>query len=1012
MLSSACSPGVSPLPSGARDSGTSDLPHVEYKPSRYECVVGQTCLIPAPVVSGAPNTFAIAPNVPAGMAFDTALGSLAGTPAEPSADTAYTVTVTTSVGKSIGRFTFTVHAAELPPTSLSYAQNPANYTIDLPISPNRPTHSGGNPTSYAVFPQLPLGLVLDPLTGVISGTPSIFNTVGSFKVTAANGLGESSVELSIAVNDIPPEILSYTTSKASYTRGNTATPNTPKVGGGKPTSFMVHPQLPDGLHLDTTTGVISGTPNSPLPTTDFTVIASNSGGKDSALLSISVIDIAPTNLSYSLNPVVYARNKPIVANTPTSSGGTPTDYTVSPELPPGMKFDARTGAITGTPTQERVAAEFIVTANNSGGSTSIILSIEVKEFAPTGLAYSDNPARYHVHTPIPLNLPTTTGAAPTNFAVSPPLPTGLSLSATTGIISGTPTVAASKGSYTVTASTPGGEHSEFIELEVEDDPPTELTFAIAKATYLRGTAVIPNRPTNTGGLVTSYRVNPALPAGLELNSATGEISGTPTAATAEASYMVVASNGSGETNAEITIVVHEMPPSELGYAHNPVSYQDGSPILVNTPSSGGGPISRYSVEPALPTGLTLDSGSGAISGVPIGTAAIGTYTVTAANESGVSRVELVIEVKERIPGIYRNNVLLLDKAVSTTYDQPLIFPEGAHTLEVAGSGDYTITGSISGPGTVRIAAGDGNTLFLSGPQLNTGLTITSGTLDLMALKWDFGVHNRMDTGIIHRYANPKDLSSELRAWFDASNTGTIFRDSNRRTLQRNGGGEVNGWTNIANPDLSASRLNGMPNWSPQKDAIVLNGSAFIIDDLGIVDGATVLAVVETTGLTGNWHSIFTGSHTYTPVPVMLGSNPHFINNVPAISAAFRLYPQIRWHSTDAVPIQLNKKQLFGASYGSTGTTLEIDGLQAADDPEPFVKVVLHTTYRIGRRWDYPDFWNGNYYEIVLTGSPGDIQGLTGYMAWHNNLNTALPDNHRYKNAPPKVTISALGIQVQ
>ena len=1014
IVAAACSSSPAPIFGGTPDGGAVGPPTIKYKPSDYECVVGQPCTIQAPFVTGSPATYAIAPKIPAGMTFHAAFGTLDGIPLEPIVVTSFTVKATNALREAQATFTLRVHPPELSPTSVNYSQNQANYTVGRAIGPNNPTYIGGKPTSYSVYPPLPAGLVMDPLTGVISGIPNTVSAAGSFKVTAENTLGKSSVEITIAIDDIPPSNLSYAFPSATYTSGSSATPNTPTIIGGMVTSFTVNPELPGGLHLNVVTGVISGTPTIPLPTTNFTVTATNSGGTASTQLSLSVLDIAPRNLTYSLNPAVYARNKPITPNIPNFSGGIATSFTVSPAFPSGMTFDAKSGAISGTPTHESSPAEYIVTAINSGGSTSIILTIEVKEFAPTGLTYSVNPARYHVHTPIPPNQPTTTGAAPTQFAVNPPLPAGLSLSATSGIINGTPSVPVSKGTYIVTASTPGGEYSEFLELEVEDDPPNELTFLEPQAIYRRGTQVVPpNRPSNTGGVATSYKVAPALPAGLDLNPVTGEISGTPTVATPEVTYTVTASNGTGETKADITISVQELPPSELSYAYNPASYVAGSPILANTPSSTGGPVTSYSVEPELPTGLTLDASSGAISGIPIGVVPSATYTVSAANESGIVRGELVIEVQERIPGLYKNNVLLLDKAVSTTYEQPLFFPEGAHTLEVAGAGDYTVSGSISGPGVVSISAGEGNTIFLTGPQLNNGLTITNGTLDLMALKWDFGNPNRGESGIIRRYANPKDLSSELRAWFDASNAATIFRDKARLRIQRNAGGVVHGWTNLAQPNISAETMDGIPVWSIQKDSIYMINSGFLVQDLQLTSGATVLAVVKTTGMNGHLPAIFTGTFTEKGVPVMLGSYPLPGAHGSTISAArFSNMPGTDWEATDAQRITLDQKQLVGAAFGATDIVLEVDGSIVATQSVSPREFPDPTTYRIGRRWDQHAFWNGYYYELIVSGNPRDLKVLTGYMAWHNNLSSTLPDDHPHKSAPPTVVITAAGSTIK
>ena len=67
-----------------------------------------------------------------------------------------------------------------------------------------------------------------------------------------------------------------------------------------------------------------------------------------------------------------------------------------------------------------------------------------------------------------------------------------------------------------------------------------LTYSVNPAVYTVGTAISSNTPSNSGSAVFSYSVSPALPAGLSLDSFTGVIFGTPTAAAATAGYTVTA----------------------------------------------------------------------------------------------------------------------------------------------------------------------------------------------------------------------------------------------------------------------------------------------------------------------------------------------------------------------------------------------------------------------------------------------------------------------------------------
>ena len=71
--------------------------------------------------------------------------------------------------------------------------------------------------------------------------------------------------------------------------------------------------------------------------------------------------------------------------------------------------------------------------------------------ALSGLTYSSGSSiTYIVGTAITNNNPSTTTGTATTYSVSPALPAGLSLSTTTGVISGTPTIVAARATYTIT----------------------------------------------------------------------------------------------------------------------------------------------------------------------------------------------------------------------------------------------------------------------------------------------------------------------------------------------------------------------------------------------------------------------------------------------------------------------------------------------------------------------------------------------------------------------------------
>lgn len=96
----------------------------------------------------------------------------------------------------------------------------------------------------------------------------------------------------------------------------------------------------------------------------------------------------------------------------------------------------------------------------------------------------------------------------------------------------------------------------------DSKPPSALAYSAADAIYTVAVEITPNKPTHTGGAVTSYSAGPDLPAGLSLSSFTGIITGIPTTASAKTTYKVTASNADGSTATNLTIAVRDGVPAE------------------------------------------------------------------------------------------------------------------------------------------------------------------------------------------------------------------------------------------------------------------------------------------------------------------------------------------------------------------------------------------------------------------------------------------------------------------
>ena len=663
-----------------------------FRLSRYiqTVVSGSAAGFTVKSTGGPISTFSISPDVPAGMSFDASTGALSGQPTDAQLATPYTVTATNVSGEASQQFVLTV-TASLPVFTLSSS----NQIVGQGSAAGFTVVSTGGAATFTISAR-PAGMSFDALTGELSGNPSFVKSTTTFLVTATNASGRATQRFTLTVNPAIPEFV-LSESSATVAVGEEVRFTTSSTGGSI-SKFSISPNAPSGMVFSSQSGSLFGFPRFEQLATTYTVTGVGSGGSSSQQFVLTVNAKAPVfRLSRYIQTVVKGS---AAGFTVSSTGGPITRFSISPAAPAGMSFNTSTGVLSGSPTNVQPAATFTVTATNVSGSPTQTFELTVTASFPVfTLSSSSQTVAQGDSAGFTVN--STGGVAAYSISATP---TGMTFNSSTGALSGSPSAVKSEFIYTVTATNVSGKATQQFRLTVNPSIPEFVlsrSFHNAAAGSASGFTV-----NSTGGYVSSFSISPSAPAGMLFSSVTGTLSGKPKSLQLVTVYTVTATNDSGSASQEFELSVTRTgsdPSFVLSVSSQLVNQGSAAGFTV---SSTGGPITRFSISPDAPAGMSFNTSTGVLSGSPTSAQLATTYTVTGSNSFASVTRTYVLTVKLVAPAftltLSSQSVYQGDAAGFTVNSTGGAATYSIDPLAPTGMSLNTSTGALSGnPSTIK-----------------------------------------------------------------------------------------------------------------------------------------------------------------------------------------------------------------------------------------------------------------------------------------------------------------------